>query len=103
MDILKPKAVIGTNAWGNSAYEKLIRGNSVDNETLIASMNTVKEKDLLIFDLAQDYGFGKAQKMIGEFGTQDIYISSNFILGMGCTRRGNKELFPSADAGSPIR
>ena len=78
MDILKPKAVIGTNAWGSSAYEKLIRGNSVDNETLIASMNTTKEKDLLIFDLAQDYGFGKAQKMIGEFGTQDIYISFKF-------------------------
>ena len=78
MDILKPKAVIGTNAWGSSAYEKLIRGNSVDNKTLIASMNTAKEKDLLIFDLAQDYGFGKAQKMIGEFGTQDIYISSKF-------------------------
>ena len=78
MDILKPKAVIGTNAWGSSAYEKLIRGNSVDNETLITSKNTAKEKDLLIFDLAQDYGFGKAQKMIGEFGTQDIYISSKF-------------------------
>ena len=41
-------------------------------------MKTAKEKDMLIFDLAQDYGFGKAQKMIGEFGTQDIYISSKF-------------------------
>lgn len=78
MDILKPSAVIGTNAWGSSAYGTLIRGNSVDYETLLASMKTAKEKDLLIFDSAQDYGFGKAQKMIGEFGTQDIYISSKF-------------------------
>ena len=29
MDILKPKAVIDTNAWGRSAYEKLIGGFSV--------------------------------------------------------------------------
>ena len=78
MNIQKPLAVIGTNAWGSSAYGKLIRGNSVDDETLIASMKTAKEKDMLIFDLAQDYGFGKAQKMVGKFGTQDIYISSKF-------------------------
>ncbi|MEE5994051.1 MAG: aldo/keto reductase [Oscillospiraceae bacterium] len=78
MNIQKPIAVIGTNAWGSSAYGKLIRGNSVDDETLVASMKTAKEKDMLIFDLAQDYGFGKAQKMIGTFGTQDIYISSKF-------------------------
>ncbi len=78
MDISKPKAVIGTNSWGSEAYGKLIRGSSVDEQTLKESMSLAKEKNLLIFDLAQDYGFGKAQKMIGEFGTKDIIISSKF-------------------------
>ena len=41
-------------------------------------MQLAKEKDLLIFDLAQDYGLGKAQKMIGRFGTNDVYISAKF-------------------------
>ena len=78
MDILHPRAVIGTNAWGSATYGKLIRGSSVDDDTLKESMAAAKEKDLLIFDLAQDYGFGKAQKMIGEFGTEDIILSSKF-------------------------
>lgn len=78
MDIRKPLAVIGTNAWGSKAYGKLLRGSSVDKETLQESIRVAKEKDLLLFDLAQDYGFGQAQKMIGEFGTQDILISSKF-------------------------
>ena len=78
MDILHPKAVIGTNSWGSAAYGKLIRGSSVDGETLKASIQAAKENGLLIFDLAQDYVFGKAQKMIGEFGTQDIVLSSKF-------------------------
>lgn len=78
MDIMNPKAVIGTNSWGSAAYGKLIRGSSVDESTIQSSLRMAKEKDLLIFDLAQDYGFGKAQKMIGRFGTEDIYISSKF-------------------------
>lgn len=78
MDIKEPKAVIGANSWGSAAYGKLLRGSSVDDETLKKSIDTAKEKDLLIFDLAQDYGLGKAQKMIGEFGTEDIYISAKF-------------------------
>lgn len=78
MDLLHPAAVIGTNAWGSEAYGKLIRGSFVDDATIRESMELAKEKDLLIFDLAQDYGFGKAQKMIGEFGTSDIILSSKF-------------------------
>ena len=78
MDILHPAAVIGTNAWGNEAYGKLIRGSYVEESTIRESVELAKEKDLLIFDLAQDYGFGKAQKMIGEFGTDDIILSSKF-------------------------
>jgi len=78
MDILKPAAVIGANSWGSALYGKVLRGSSVSTETIKKAMDVAKEKKLLIFDLAQDYGLGKAQKMIGEFGTQDIYISSKF-------------------------
>ncbi len=78
MDILHPAAVIGTNAWGNEAYGKLVRGSYVDESTIRESVELAKEKDILIFDLAQDYGFGKAQKMIGGVGTDDIILSSKF-------------------------
>lgn len=78
MDIMKPKAVIGTNAWGSAAYGRMIRGSYVDDDTLKKSVKTAKDKDIPIFDLAQDYGFGKAQRMIGEFGTDDIVLSSKF-------------------------
>ena len=78
MDILKPDAVIGTNSWGSAAYGKLLRGEGVDIDTIRASYERGKEKGLLIFDLAQDYGFGMAQKMIGDFGTEDIIISAKF-------------------------
>ena len=81
MDISEPIAVIGANSWGSAAYGKLLRGSSVDDATIRKAMDTAKEKDLLIFDLAQDYGLGKAQKMIGEFGTDDIYISAKFTPG----------------------
>jgi len=78
MDILNPKAIIGCNSWGSALYGKVLRGSSVDISTIRETVRIAKEKKLLIFDLAQDYGLGKAQKMIGEFGTDDIYISSKF-------------------------
>jgi len=81
MDILNPKAIIGCNSWGSALYGKVLRGSSVDLATIKETMNIAKEKKLLIFDLAQDYGLGRAQKMIGEFGTQDILISSKFTPG----------------------
>ena len=78
MDILKPLAVVGTNSWGTAAYGKVLRGESVDTDTIKKCYERAKEKGLLIFDLAQDYGLGKAQKMIGEFGTDDVIVSSKF-------------------------
>ncbi|MBE5848837.1 MAG: aldo/keto reductase [Lachnospiraceae bacterium] len=78
MDILKPLAIVGTNSWGSAAYGKVLRGESVDVDTIRKCYYRAKEKGLLIFDLAQDYGLGKAQKMIGEFGTDDVIISSKF-------------------------
>ena len=78
MDILHPSAVIGTNSWGSAAYGVLIRGSSVDDDTIRDAMHTAEEYDLKIYDLARDYGFGRAQKMIGRFGTENIYVSAKY-------------------------
>ncbi len=78
MDILHPTAVIGTNSWGSAAYGTMLRGSSVDDDTIREAMRTAEDCDLKIYDLARDYGFGKAQKMIGEFGTDGIYISAKY-------------------------
>ena len=91
MDILKPTAVIGTNAWGSALYEKAMRGSSVDDDVLKDAMKTAQEKDIPIYDLARDYGLGKAQKMIGDFGTDDIIISAKYTpfthYKPGCVRK----------------
>ncbi len=78
MDIQNPKAVIGTNSWGGKVYGKLVRGNYVDEGTLKKSIALAKREDLLIFDFAQDYGLGKAQRMMGRFGCDGIILSSKF-------------------------
>jgi aryl-alcohol dehydrogenase-like predicted oxidoreductase len=91
MDILKPTAVIGTNAWGGALYEKAIRGSAVDNDVLRDAMKMAREKDIPIYDLARDYGLGKAQKMMGDFGTDDIIISAKYTpfthYKPGCVRK----------------
>ena len=91
MDILKPKAVIGTNAWGGSLYGKAVRGSYVEDDIIKEAMKTAKELDMPLYDLARDYGLGKAQKMIGEFGTKDIYLSAKYTpfthYKKGCVRR----------------
>ena len=91
MDILKPTAVIGTNAWGGSLYGKAVRGSYVEDDIIKEAMKAAKEADIPLYDLARDYGFGKAQKMIGEFGTKDIIISAKYTpfthYKPGCVRR----------------
>ena len=91
MDILNPSAVIGTNSWGGKLYGKAIRGNYVSDEIIKAAMKVAKEQDISLYDLARDYGFGKAQKMIGEFGTKDILISAKYTpfthYKKGCVRK----------------
>ena len=95
MDIIKPLGVIGTNSWGSAAYGKIVRGSYVEDDIIKDAMKTAKEQDLLIFDLARDYGLGKAQKMIGEFGTEDIYISAKYTpfthYKKGCVRKSLKK------------
>jgi aryl-alcohol dehydrogenase-like predicted oxidoreductase len=78
MDIMNPSAVIGTNAWGSKLYSKGIRGSYVPDEVLIDAMRESRERDIPLYDLARDYGLGKAQKMIGRFGTGDIFISAKY-------------------------
>lgn len=72
------KCVVGTNSWGGSLYGKLLRGESVDESVIKEAFDSARAKDLAVFDLAQDYGFGQAQKMIGRFGCDDVLISSKF-------------------------
>ena len=91
MDIMKPTAVIGTNSWGGKLYGKALRGGYVEDEVIKDAMKTAKEKDIALFDLARDYGLGKAEKMIGEFGTEDIVISAKYTpfthYKPGCVRK----------------
>ena len=72
------KCVVGTNSWGGSLYGKLLRGESVDDSVIKEAFDSARAKGLAVFDLAQDYGFGQAQKMIGRFGCGDVLISSKF-------------------------
>ena len=91
MDIMKPAAVIGTNAWGGKLYGKAMRGSYVEDEVIRNAMKTAKEQDICIYDLARDYGLGKAEKMIGEFGTKDIFLSAKYTpfthYKPGCVRK----------------
>ena len=80
MDIMHPTAVIGTNAWGSKAYSKAMRGSYVSDDILIEAIGESKKQDIQVFDMARDYGLGKAQKMLGQFGTQDIIISAKYPL-----------------------
>lgn len=91
MDILKPSAVIGTNSWGGKLYGMAIRGNYVSDDRIREAMAEAANRDIPLYDLARDYGFGKAQKMIGEFGTEGILLSAKYTpfthYKNGCVRR----------------
>lgn len=91
MNILEPAAVIGTNSWGSAAYGVMVRGSYVNDDVIRSAMHTADKCNLKIYDLARDYGFGKAQKMIGEFGTEDIFISAKYTpfsgYKKGCVRK----------------
>jgi aryl-alcohol dehydrogenase-like predicted oxidoreductase len=91
MNILNPTAVIGTNSWGGKLYGKAIRGNYVSDDIIKDAMKEAAQRDIPLYDLARDYGLGKAQKMIGEFGTKDIFISAKYTpfthYKKGCVRK----------------
>ena len=78
MNILKPNAIIGTNSWGGAVYGLMLRGNCVGEEVIKDSVIKADGLGLNIYDFARDYGLGKAQKMIGKFGTENIIISAKY-------------------------
>lgn len=78
MDKIRGNAVIGTNSWGGKAYGNLLRGSYVDDGIIKEAMTEADRLGLMIYDLARDYGLGKAQKMIGEFGTENIILSAKY-------------------------
>ena len=50
----------------------MVRGSYVEDNIIREAMQIAEKVDLKIYDLARDYGFGKVQKMIGEFGAKDF-------------------------------
>ena len=72
------QAVIGTNSWGGRAYGKLLRGSYVEDSVIKEAMQEAEKQGLMVYDLARDYGLGKAQKMLGSFGTEDIILSAKY-------------------------
>ena len=91
MDILNPTAVIGTNAWGGKLYGKALRGNYVSDEVIKEAMAEAQKCDIPLYDLARNYGLGKAQKMLGEFGANDVFVSAKYTpyshYKKGCVRK----------------
>ena len=79
---IKAKAVIGTNSWGGKAYGKALRGSYVEDSVIKEAMLEAGKRGLTIYDLARDYGLGRAQKLFGEFaekiGGEDIIISAKY-------------------------
>ncbi len=82
MEKIEAKAVIGTNSWGGKAYGKAVRGSYVPDSVIKDAMCDAEKQGLRIYDLARDYGLGKAQKMFGKFaeeiGGDDIIISAKY-------------------------
>ncbi|MBR1863221.1 MAG: aldo/keto reductase [Ruminococcus sp.] len=75
------RAIVGTNSWGSKAYGKVLRGSSVDRETLRQTVEKAMENELVIFDTAQDYGLGQGQKLIGELCPKEAAISAKYTPG----------------------
>ncbi|MBQ5310856.1 MAG: aldo/keto reductase [Oscillospiraceae bacterium] len=82
MSSIEAKAVIGTNSWGGKAYGKALRGNYVEDSVIKEAMAEASDRGIMIYDLARDYGLGRAQKMFGEFveetGAENIIISAKY-------------------------
>ena len=82
MENMEVKAVIGTNSWGGKAYGTALRGSYVPDSVIKDAMREAAKQGLMIYDLARDYGLGKAQKMFGdlaeEIGEDGLIISAKY-------------------------
>lgn len=67
------RCVVGTNSWGSRAYEKAVRGSYVDDSVIAAAASRALELGLNVFDVAEDYGFGYAQKLLGYLRNSGLY------------------------------
>ena len=79
---IEAKAVIGTNSWGGKAYGTALRGSYVPDRVIKDAMREAGKQGLMVYDLARDYGLGRAQKMFGDFveeiGEDHIIISAKY-------------------------
>lgn len=80
-EILTPKAVIGTNAWGGALYGKALRGSYVTEDVIKEMVKTAVSEGLVIFDTARDYGLGKGQPMVGRLCREGTWISAKYTPG----------------------
>lgn len=73
------RGVIGTNSWGSRLYETAIRGSYVDDDVIASTVEVALEEGLEVFDTADDYGFGHAQRLLGSLRkTRQFGISAKF-------------------------
>lgn len=73
------QCVIGTNSWGNSLYQKLVRGSYVEDTTIENMVDLALNYGIDVFDTAEDYGFGYGQKLLGRLQkTRNLSISAKF-------------------------
>ena len=76
--ILHPRAVIGTNSWGSSIYERVMRGSTVGVEGFRETIREAKKHGIFLFDTARDYGNGKCPQILGDLASNDICLSSKY-------------------------
>lgn len=69
----EPACVIGTNSWGSRAYERLVRGSYVDDRVIASTVDTALAAGLDVFDTAEDYGLGYAQRLMGRLRATRIF------------------------------
>ena len=75
---LLPKAVIGTNAWGDALYGKMVRGSYVTEGVMHEAVKTAVRVGIPFFDTARDYGLGKGQPIVGRLCGEDTVISAKY-------------------------
>lgn len=63
-----PPYMLGTWAWGNGINgSKMVFGKSYDKSVLKETFRTACELGLTLFDTAEVYGMGNAERLLGEF------------------------------------
>ena len=74
----KIQAVIGTNAWGDAFYEKMLRGSYVEESVIRNAVLVAVAEGIPVFDTARDYGLGKGQPIVGRVCRDNTLISAKY-------------------------